>query len=346
LKEKKRSVKVVKNQMNNLEKAKQIKELVDKTDLPQEAKNQIVMGTVLGVKPDLIIKGAIATTDAIETKKADKQPTETKPTDYTTEESMIHDMLVENTGVNMLDSGGAYGRSWQKNRMINDFRQKPACKVEIHAPHYYKTYEGKRKKMDGEILIYFDLFHYLTAYLELDEDAKKLNEAFEKFANLEENKRCGWLALMEQFAQDIAPKHGFTMAGTFNSYNYENLLSQVIQGTWLNRNNDEYDAYIMLQIHGGCDVRGGYTAPQIFRVTDRDYFIIAQYDVNVHCQCGECNFSSDDGGYNWYPYDSDNKTPLQKRIKYTKDPQKRYGQDKAFCKNCGSEITFSVMDSY
>lgn len=47
-----------------------------------------------------------------------------------------------------------------------------------------------------------------------------------------------------------------------NTYNHEELLSQILQYVYFEWDNE---AYIILQIHGGCDVRGGYTKPRIFR---------------------------------------------------------------------------------
>jgi hypothetical protein len=41
-------------------------------------------------------------------------------------------MLIENTGVDMLDSGGAYGRYWQRNRKIADFRKMPEITLDLY----------------------------------------------------------------------------------------------------------------------------------------------------------------------------------------------------------------------
>ena len=91
---------------------------------------------------------------------------------------------------------------------------------------------------------------------------------------------------------------------------------------------------MVLQIHGGCDVRGGYTKPYVFEINDMDYMIIAQYDINVSCQ--KCNKSwySDDSGNNWY---SDNNDIELETISKDKYPHH---------KNCGGKLLFSVMDSY
>jgi len=47
----------------------------------------------------------------------------------------------------------------------------------------------------------------------------------------------------------------------FNTYNGDSDLSQTLQGSTLTIN-DEY--YYLIQIHGGCDVRGGYTDAKLF----------------------------------------------------------------------------------
>jgi hypothetical protein len=59
---------------------------------------------------------------------------------------------------------------------------------------------------------------------------------------------------------------------------------------------------MMLQIHGGADARGGYTAPYIFafkaRAHDIDEFYIADGDYNVYL--GDEQWYTDDHGYHWY----------------------------------------------
>ena len=54
---------------------------------------------------------------------------------------------------------------------------------------------------------------------------------------------------------------------TVNTYNGEDMLSQTIQYTYFTWNREPY---IVLMIHGGADVRGGYTKPRVFRVDHDD----------------------------------------------------------------------------
>lgn len=108
---------------------------------------------------------------------------------------------------------------------------------------------------------------------------------------------------------------------TVNTYNGEDLLSQTLQWTGFSLPQDG-DDYILLQIHGGADVRGGYTRPRVFRVGIDEHSILDNARGSIYCSNPECrlpppkpwtdpqgklhtyegnstNWSSDDG-CNWY----------------------------------------------
>jgi hypothetical protein len=55
---------------------------------------------------------------------------------------------------------------------------------------------------------------------------------------------------------------------SFNSYNGDSDLSQIIQGSWLTVDDEQY---LLLQIHGGCDARGGYTDAKLFKPQEEYY---------------------------------------------------------------------------
>jgi hypothetical protein len=57
--------------------------------------------------------------------------------------------------------------------------------------------------------------------------------------------------------------------GAANTYNHENDLDQVLQYV---RFAIDGEQFILLQVHTGCDVRGGYTTPVVARMRDPDYF--------------------------------------------------------------------------
>ena len=81
-----------------------------------------------------------------------------------------------------------------------------------------------------------------------------------------------------------------------NTYNGECALSQVIQYGYYQIDDTEY---VCLSIHGGCDVRGGYTRPRIFEVT-QEIAIVDNAKVGRYCDDCDSGWYSDDGGCHWY----------------------------------------------
>jgi len=92
---------------------------------------------------------------------------------------------------------------------------------------------------------------------------------------------------MERFAEAVDESRFGIEAGwnadphmTVNTYNHESWLDSVLQYvvfSW------EGDDYVLLQYHGGCDVRGGYTAPRAFRLLDDRYDLYTEGNVTLVC---------------------------------------------------------------
>jgi hypothetical protein len=282
---------------------------------------------------------SLSAIETAKTEKANPQP-ELQP-DYSEIEKVIAEMLTESTGADILDSGGAYGRHWQSNRQVKDFRAQGSCMVEICAPKRYKSdRNGKWHTTESGIDIQYNVFHYLTDNLEINATARELQKRFDEYEKQPENRDTGYLALMEDFSE-ILCKEGFTSQGTWNTYNGESLLSQVLQIVSVANTKDEYDTYWILQIHNGCDVRGGYTAPRIFHVPNIDSTIFSDHDASSFCECGWCNASSDDCGYHWYPIEG--KKDFNKRLRFKRNPDKNtYGKDSVYCEKCKKPVEFTV----
>jgi len=186
--------------------------------------------------------------------------TKCKPTNV---EQVVYDMLLENTGTHFLDSGAVYGRHWQRNqgKTFHDFIREPAVKFDVMV---YKEVDGqwKRARVENtEVIEYtISVFHYLTnGALELDYLCEKFNARSVRDWGFEEaygvSKRSGeWLLLV-----------GAEFGVSFNTYNYQSALSQVLQGTYITIGDLHY---VLLQIHGGCDVRGGYTDAKLFALSE------------------------------------------------------------------------------
>ena len=177
-------------------------------------------------------------------------------------EKTIYDMLTENTGKHFLDSGGSKNRHWQRNqeKTIDDFMNEEEQVYEIIFDK-----DGKAE----DILRTVSVFHYLAgsgSNLELDTICKKFNALNKIDDELADCEPCG----VGVMAWDYLNKYiDGTHIRTFNTYNYDCDLSQTLQGASLRLFVDgQYEDYILIQIHGGADVRGGYTNAMLFKCED------------------------------------------------------------------------------
>ncbi|MEM0142518.1 MAG: hypothetical protein QXL94_00990 [Candidatus Parvarchaeum sp.] len=115
----------------NIEKAKLIAEAVKQLDMPETAKRTVITQAAMGVPVDAVINNIADISNSIATQKAEiETPKLQMPKSYTPIERQIAKMLIENTGVDMLDSGGHAGRHWQMNRAVADFRKRPVIEIE------------------------------------------------------------------------------------------------------------------------------------------------------------------------------------------------------------------------
>lgn len=176
-------------------------------------------------------------------------------------------MLTESTGTAICDSGGADGRHWQRNqkKTIDDFINSPECTLESY--HY--------KDNNWDLIPTIDLFHKLTSTLELDSLCDEFNSM------PVENWNSDYYGVSAEGFEWLE-NQGFQAIGeAYNSYNGDSALSQVVQGQQLQLYGDDY---LLLQIHNGADVRGGYTDAKLFRI-DCDASVFSEY----------CSFSYGDG---------------------------------------------------
>ena len=178
--------------------------------------------------------------------------TQTQKTTSNTKD-LIFSMLTENTGVHMCDSGGDKGRMWQRNanKFLADFEAEPQ-ELYQYDPKYNEIYRT------------VSVFHYLTHNLEVDSLAFEFNERNTKPKDWDAEYNgdasiygVGWSAwdyLTEFYEVEVSR--------SWNTYNGESDLSQILQGANLTINNEHY---ILIQIHGGADARGGYTDAKLFK---------------------------------------------------------------------------------
>lgn len=173
--------------------------------------------------------------------------------------TLIQKMLKENTGIHMLDSGSAYGRHWQQNQSVKNWDKIPEIEYEIED--------------DGTVYYTISVYHYLINNLE-----EELDEVCQEFNKLQDNDKN------DDFAEDSNNAlYGITVDGWkylrdkldklplnwVNTYNYDSNLSQILQYVIVTIKDKKY---VLLQIHGGCDARGGYTLAKLIPINDDDYF--------------------------------------------------------------------------
>ena len=194
-------------------------------------------------------------------------------------EQTIAAMLTQSTGTHFLDSGGGNGRAWQRNagKTVEDFRAMPSATAEI----YVREYGGETV---AEILPRVNVFHLLTGgALELDDLCHNFNSVM-----MEDWKHGGEYYGVSIDGHEWLEMVGFKPNGeSFNTYNWGANHSQVLQGAELTREG-EYgeEKYLLLQIHGGADVRGGYTDAKLFKLDDHAEVYNALTE--------DCGFSGDD----------------------------------------------------
>lgn len=181
--------------------------------------------------------------------------------------NLIHAMLIENTGRHFLDSGGAYGRHWEKNQAetVESLSGKPSASLEVY-----------QWEKDGKVFYDFSptisLFHHLTQVLETDSLCDEFNAL--PVADWDSGKFYGVSTEGEEWLEN----QGFTVEGdSFNSYNWSANFTQTIQGDFLKFDGE---SYVLLQIHGGCDVRGGYTNARLFKISTGETYSLFSEDCS------------------------------------------------------------------
>lgn len=169
-------------------------------------------------------------------------------TNYTKTERKVFEMLTENTGSHLLDSGGAYGRHWERNqgKTIEDFEREPEERIELDFKYKY-------------IYRTVSVYHFLKdlELCDICEEFNRINEAADNWdadADVYGVSSEAWEYLTELNEVEVER--------SWNTYNGDCDLTQTLQGATLEINGE---GYFLIQVHGGCDVRGGYTTARLFR---------------------------------------------------------------------------------
>lgn len=213
-------------------------------------------------------------------KKRQKELTKKRAQQHETTGRVLAAMLRENTGSHILDSGGAYGRHWERNQK-RDFEGESGAVLDVNAKY-------------GEIGVTVRLYHFLLERVCRDDRAAELQEQFEEFAELPENDCESWSDTLESFVKLIGARARY--AGY--TYNDENLLDQdflyyIFQDSENGAGTGAEMCFV--QSHNGCDARGGYSMPQCFTLeSDSELY---GYD-RATIACAEGHYWDLEPGYN------------------------------------------------
>jgi len=265
-------------------------------------------------------------------------------------------MLKENTGRYMTDSGGAYGRMWERNQNI-DFENTP------YAPSEFSVRNGKLE-VDATIPVYHYLLSRCRRFL------SKETRLFRRYCDVMYEKAEKF---PRQLIQPWAESH---LGKTFdnddpyeffdeNTYNSDegHIFSQHMQYAAFstkgakryraNRDNWRNPYWLTIELHNGCDVRYGYTEPYIFELSSCEQ-LMASCEVShtyFYCEKTEEHRWSTEDGYHWYADDAERDdlrghpavedngdlntpAPLGEGVVVVRDR-------KAFCPHCGGQLHFS-----
>lgn len=153
-------------------------------------------------------------------------------------ETTIKKLLRESTGTHFLDSGGDSNRHWQKNAKRN-FAKEPRV---LWDEYGYSV----------------NIYHYLCEVLDTDRNTQKVN-SFITRNNLH------WVQeVQEEMLNKDLIYHGESSWGELhNTYNGEENISQTLlyKTFWMDGR-----IYVLLQVHQGADIRGGYTKTRCFKL--------------------------------------------------------------------------------
>ena len=163
---------------------------------------------------------------------------------------LVYRMLTECTGTHFLDSGGAYGRGWQRN-------QKKTIKDFMNEDEESYQFDFKCNEIHRNVSV----FHYLSG-LELDDICEKFNRRQGADWEGDLPGKDSIYGVSERAANWLQDNHEVEVECTFNTYNGDSDLSQILQGSRLQINDE---TYYLIQIHNGADARGGYTDAKLFK---------------------------------------------------------------------------------
>lgn len=188
-------------------------------------------------------------------------------------EKIIDDLLKQEISKFLGDSGGAYGYQYERNR-------ENGYLTGLNPVDEYTDEEAGERSLDVTIPVY----DFLTYNLVKDETTVGLEQQLFNELKLAGIEPYEIFEVADFLNNDMFTGiHLDNKVEYVNTYNYEEYISQTLLYALISNG---YDWFVLLEVHNGCDVRSGYTKPQLFRVKDWENFVTGMYDRKTECDCG------------------------------------------------------------
>lgn len=248
------------------------------------------------------------------------------PERLTETEKKLAEMFMQHTATSILDSGSAYGYNYQRSRENPEWEK----------PESYAEFGVYNWGLD--VALWNSTYKLLSRQLNYNPE---WDAQFQKWWPQFYERGESWEEHLEEF---LDPETGDPCKETDNlssgrdhwlsdyTYNSDNLLDRNIIYY-------KFNDFVIIQIHNGCDARGGFTNPVLFQINFYDDF--NPYE-SASIRCSECNAYWDYDSC--YCYASSEDTNLSEDYPCEKGDHGKVGvvvvteEGKAYCPVCGKGV--------
>jgi len=181
--------------------------------------------------------------------------------------------IKENTGSHFLDSGGAMGRHWQRNKGLT---------IENA---YDWTHRLNVDKWGFTVTL--NVLHYLESNFVID---RARTARFHRYAHSAAHQDESWHESLVSWVKETG---GYMTHGD-NTYNHENWLSQdVLMHSFVDGGGEGWHA---IATHNGADARGGYSKYYLCKEEDTEWEV---WMTDGAMGCPNGHWLHSDGGSHW-----------------------------------------------
>jgi hypothetical protein len=234
----------------------------------------------------------------------------------------IAKMLREDTGRDLCDSGGIYGRHWERNQG-RDFEGEPEVRWS----------GAMRVDLNGDPTLDLDLtvstYKHLLQFLSVTPVSEEFQSRFESFAGQQPEDEA-WEDLLDKFMGDSALK-----TELIDSFG----LDPCIEGSldqpylmWHFRQDlvDGPEDIVIIRSHNGCDMRGGFSSPYFFSIA------LENLSFGIYCRC--VGTEEDSGRWTIGPHEMARADGVETTV----DEAFSLDDGVVVCRECGHRVEFCL----